>query len=73
MSLTSVLKNAAYDNAAYVARGNFTGIMTAGSGGVSTKFVAHANLLLFGLNAYTTTAGTSTYTATQYYLSLIHI
>ena len=69
MSLTSVLKNAAYDNAAYVARGNFTGIMTAGSGGVSTKFVAHANLLLFGLNAYTTTAGTSTYTATtaQYY------
>jgi len=67
MSLINSLKNAAYDNAAYVARGNFTGIMTAGSGGVSTKFVAHANLLLFGLNAYTTTAGTSTYTATQYY------
>jgi hypothetical protein len=57
----------AYDNAAYVARGNFATVMTAGSAGVSGKFVAHANLLLFGLNAFTTTAGTSTYTATQYY------
>ena len=57
----------AYDNPAYVARGVFTSVMTAGSGGVSGKFVAHANMLLFGLNAFTTTAGTSTYTATQYY------
>ena len=67
MSNTQSLKNMAYDNAAYVARGNFATVMTAGSGGVSGKFVAHANLLLFGLNAFTTTAGTSTYTATQYY------
>jgi hypothetical protein len=29
--------------------------------------VAHANLLLFGLTAFTTVASTSTYTATQYY------
>jgi hypothetical protein len=67
MSNIQSLKNMAYDNAAYVARGNFATVMTAGSGGVSGKFVAHANLLLFGLNAFTTTAGTSTYTATQYY------
>ena len=67
MSLINSLKNAAYDNSVYVSRGTFNGITAAGSGGVSTKFVAHANLLLFGLNAYTTTAGTSTYTATQYY------
>jgi len=67
MSNTQALKNMAYDNPAYVARGVFTSVMTAGSGGVSGKFVAHANMLLFGLNAFTTTAGTSTYTATQYY------
>ena len=67
MSLQNTTKNMAYDNAAYIARGAFTTVMTAGSGGVSGKFVAHANMLLFGLNAYTTTAGTSTYTATQYY------
>jgi hypothetical protein len=57
----------AYDNAAYIARGQFATVTAAGSGGVSAKFVAHANLLLFGLNAFTTVAGTSTYTATQYY------
>ena len=67
MSLQNTTKNMAYDNPAYIARGNFATVMTAGSGGVSGKFVAHANMLLFGLNAYTTTAGTSTYTATQYY------
>lgn len=67
MSLTNSLKNAAYDNSVYVSRASLNGITVAGSGGVSTKFVAHANLLLFGLNAYTTIAGTSTYTATQYY------
>jgi len=69
MSLTNSLKNAAYDNSVYISRATLNGITAAGSGGVSTKFVAHANLLLFGLNAYTTIAGTSTYTATtaQYY------
>ena len=72
MSLQNTIKNAAYDNAAYLARGTFSTVMTAGSGGVSAKFVAHANLVLFGLNAYTTTAGTSTYTNTQYYQALIN-
>ena len=57
----------AYDNAAYIARGAYTSLTAAGSGGVSGKFVAHANLLLFSLSAFTTVASTSTYTATQYY------
>lgn len=56
------LKSMAYDNAAYISRGTFSGIMTAGSAGVSTKFNAFANLLLFSLNTYSTVAGTSTYT-----------
>ena len=80
MSNTNIQKNAAYDNAAYVSRGTFNGITAAGAAGVSTKFVAHANLLLFGLNVYTTIAGTSTYTSTtaQYYnngtnSALIHV
>jgi hypothetical protein len=56
------LKSMAYDNPAYIARGQFTSIMTAGSGGVSGKFVAFANMLLFGLQTFTTVAGTSTFT-----------
>ena len=67
MSNTNLQKSAAYDGATYLARPTFNTVMAAGSGGVSGNFVAHANLLLFGLTAYTTTAGTSTYTATQYY------
>lgn len=54
-----------YDHPSYTARaGTYNSIMTAGSGGVSAKFVAFANLLLFGLNTYMTVAGTSTYTNT---------
>jgi hypothetical protein len=67
MSLQNTTKNMAYDNPAYIARGNFASVTTAGAGGASAKFVAHANMLLFGLNAFTTTAGTSTFTGTQYY------
>lgn len=55
-------KSMAYDNPAYIARGTFNSIMTAGSAGVSAKFTAFANLLLFSLTTYTTVAGTSTYT-----------
>ena len=62
----SVIKSMAYDNPAYLARGSFTSIMTAGSAGVSAKFVAHANLLLFSLNTYTTIVGSSTYTGGLY-------
>lgn len=59
MSLT---KNMAYDHPSYTARaGQFSSIMTAGSGGVSAKFTAYANMLLFGLTYYTTVVGTSTY------------
>ena len=40
------------------------GAIAAGAAGQSSKFVAHAALLLFSLNAYTTAVGTSTYTFT---------
>lgn len=56
------LKSMAYDNPAYMARGTFNGIMTAGNAGVSTKFTAFANMVLFGLSTVSTIAGTSTYT-----------
>lgn len=64
-SSNAVQKSAAYDNPAYLARLAFSSIMVAGSGGVSGKFVAHAALILYGLNTYSTVAGTSTYTFTQ--------
>lgn len=67
MSNTNIQKSAAYDASTYLARPTFNSVMAAGSGGVSAKFVAHANMQLYGLTAFTTTAGTSTYTATQYY------
>ena len=52
-----------YDHPTYATRvGTFNSIMAAGSGGVSAKFTAFANLLLFSLNTYVTIAGTSTYT-----------
>lgn len=57
-------KNMGYDHPAYLTRASWNGIMTAGSGGVSNKFVAHAALLLFSLNVQATVAGTSTYTTT---------
>ena len=40
------------------------GAVAAGSGGQTSKFVAFANILLFGLTLYQTTLGTSTYTNT---------
>lgn len=62
---TGAQKSMGYDHPAYTARQVLQSIMTAGSGGVSGKFVAHAAMLLFGLNTFTTVAGTSTYTYTQ--------
>lgn len=53
-----------YDHPAYQVRGVFHSTLVAGSGGVSTKFVAFANLLLFGVNTQTLILGTSTYTNT---------
>jgi hypothetical protein len=57
-------KNMAYDHPAYLSRLSYNTIMTAGSGGVSAKFVAHANMQLFSINSQATVAGTSTYTTT---------
>jgi len=57
------LKSMGYDHPSYTARQIFfNSIMTALSGGVSAKFTAFANMLLFTLNTYTTIVGTSTYT-----------
>lgn len=56
-------KSFSYDHPAYLARqSGFETKMTAGSAGVSDKFVAHAALTLYGVTYYTTVAGTSTYT-----------
>lgn len=62
---TGALKSMGYDHPAYLTRQTFNGIMVAGSGGVSAKFIAHAALLIFGLHTYSTIVGTSTYTYTQ--------
>jgi hypothetical protein len=67
MTVQNTIKNMAYDHPSYIARQSFSSVMAAGSGGVSGKFVAHTALTVLGLTAYTTTAGTSTYTATQYF------
>jgi len=67
-------KSMGYDHPAYTARqAAFQSIMAAGSGGVSAKFVAHANLLLFALHAFVTVAGTSTATATVNGTATVHI
>jgi hypothetical protein len=59
----ATFKSMTYDHPAYTSRApSWTSIMTAGNAGVSGKFVAHANLVLYGLSVYTTIAGTSTYT-----------
>lgn len=54
-----------FQDPTYTARGAFAfGAITAGSGGVTSKFVTHAALLLMSLNTWQQTAGTSTYTNT---------
>ena len=59
------LRNFAYDHPSYVARQTFPfGAITAGSAGVTSKFSAHAQLLIYGLTSTTMIAGTSTSTAT---------
>lgn len=65
-SSNAVLKSMGYDHPSYTARQSFQfGPITAGSGGQTvSKFVAHAALQLYGLSAYTTVVGTSTYTYT---------
>jgi hypothetical protein len=59
------LRNFAYDHPSYVARQALPlGAITAGSGGVTTKFVAHANMQIYGVTGVITVVGTSTSTAT---------
>ena len=67
MSLQNTTKNMGYDNPAYMSRGTYNTSIAAGSGATSTIFVPHSNLLLLGLTMTPAAAGTSTYTATQYY------
>jgi hypothetical protein len=53
-----------YQDPTYTGRGAFAyGAIAAGSGGVTSKFVTHAALLLMSLTSYQQTLGTSTYTA----------
>lgn len=53
-----------FQDPTYAGRGAFAyGAIAAGSGGVTSKFVAHAALLLMSLTTFETVAGTSTYTA----------
>ena len=59
-------KNMAYDNPAYQVRlAHAYGAVTAGSGALTSKFVAFTALTLFSITATLATAGTSTYTQWQ--------
>lgn len=62
----SVLKSAGYDNPAYVTRQGIFLVRPAGAAGVSAKYAAHANLIVYGLTYVTTVVGaaTSSYTFT---------
>jgi hypothetical protein len=54
-----------YNDPAYLSRLSYNfGPLTAGSGGVTTKFVTAAAIQAFSLSCYMITAGTSTYTNT---------
>lgn len=54
-----------FQDPTYLARGKFDGgAIAAGAAGQSSKFVAHAAVLLMALTTYTTVLGTSTYTNT---------
>lgn len=54
-----------FQDPTYTGRGAFAyGAIAAASGGVTSKFVTHAALLLMSLNTFQTVAGTSTYTNT---------
>jgi hypothetical protein len=57
------LQQKSFQDPSYTGRGAFPlGPVSAGSGGVTTKYVAHAALLLMSLSTYQITLGTSTYT-----------
>jgi hypothetical protein len=57
------VKSMMYDNPAYLARiGHSLGVVAAGSGALTAKFIAWAALTIFSVTATLLTAGTSTYT-----------
>lgn len=58
----ALVQRVAQDPSFVARQAAFLGITSAGSGGTSSKFVAHAALSLFGLTAYQTVLSTSTYT-----------
>lgn len=59
------LRNFSYDHPSYVARQALAlGPLAAGSGGVTSKYVVHAAMQVYGINGVVTVAGTSTATAT---------
>lgn len=60
----ALLARVAQDPSFVTRQAAFLGATAAGSAGVTSKFVAHAALLLFSLNTYQTVLGTSTYTQT---------
>lgn len=62
----STLKSMGYDHPSYTAREAIFLLRAAGANGVSAKYVAHANLLVFGLTYSTIAIGnaTSSYTFT---------
>ena len=62
----STLKSMGYDHPSYTARQACFLLRAAGANGVSAKYVAHANLLVFGLSYYSIAVGnaTSSYTFT---------
>lgn len=62
----STLKSAGYDNPAYVTRQGIFLLRAAGANGVSAKYVAHANLIVYGLSYNVIAVGnaTSSYTFT---------
>lgn len=64
--INTVSKSAGYDNPAYVTRQGIFLLRAAGANGVSAKYTAHANLILYALSYNTIAVGnaTSSYTFT---------
>lgn len=61
----SLASRPTYSDPAYLVRLSVQmGPVAAGNAGTTTKFVAHANLLAFGLTTYTQVLGSSTYSGT---------
>lgn len=64
--IATVLKSAGYDHPAYTTRQSVFLVRAAGANGVSAKYVAHANLVVYAITTNTVAVGaaTSSYTFT---------